>query len=101
MSIGALIRRAYDLEIITDRQYREFNMRLGQMGWRNSEPGDVAVETPSTLTQIINAHKNIRHQSVADIARLAGMTEDGFRRHYLGENPQPENLVPITLGAAT
>ena len=76
-------------------------MRLGQMGWRNSEPGDVAVETPSTLTQIINAHKNIRHQSVADIARLAGMTEDGFRRHYLGENPQPENLVPITLGAAT
>lgn len=101
MSIGALIRRAYDLEIITDRQYREFNMRLGQMGWRNSEPGDVAVEIPSTLTQIINAHKNVRHQSVADIARLAGMTEDGFRRHYLGENPEPENLVPITLGAAT
>lgn len=101
MSIGALVRRAYDLDIITDRQYREFNMRLSQLGWRKSEPGAVAAETPATLTQIIKAQQDIRHQSVADIARLAGMTEGGFRRHYLGEIPQPENLVPITLGAAT
>lgn len=101
MSISALIRRAFDLELISERQYREFNMRLGQMGWRKSEPGDVAKEAPSTVNKIISAHHDTLKRSVADIARLAGMTEDRFRQHYLGESPQPENLVSITLGAAT
>lgn len=99
MSISALIRRAFDLELITDRQYREFNMRLGQLGWRKSEPGDVAAETPTTISQILDIHQHVRNLSIADIADLAGMTEPSFRRHYLGESPQPEALVPLTMGA--
>jgi len=101
MSISALIRRAYDLDVISDRQYREFNVRLGQMGWRKSEPGSVTPETPTTLTLILRARQDVLHETVADIAQLAGMTEDRFRLHYLGEEPQPQNLVSITLGAAT
>ena len=100
MSNGALVRRAWDLGEITDRQYREFQMRLTQMGWRNSEPGTVAPETATTVTKIVDAHRTVRHLGTADIAALAGMTEDGFRRHYLGEHPTPDDTVSLTLGVA-
>lgn len=46
MSISALIRRAFDLEIISDRQYRQFQIRLNQLGWRDVEPGGLRVGDP-------------------------------------------------------
>lgn len=39
MSIAALIQRARDLEQISERQYREFQVQLGRLGWKRREPG--------------------------------------------------------------
>ncbi len=83
MSMAALIRRAHDLETISDRQYREFQVRLGKLGWRTSEPGDVARENPSVVDKIIELQRHEHDYSDDDLARLAGMTEAAFRRHYL------------------
>lgn len=54
VSIQALIRRAYDLEIITPRQYKYLMHQLTERGWRLREPSnlDVPVEKPRALRQM-------------------------------------------------
>ena len=99
MSIAALIRRAYDLDQITERQYREFNVRLGQLGWRKAEPGTVPPERPTSVAQIVKVQQQVRNLSMDQIASLAGMTEEAFRRHFLGEEPEPQQRVRLTMGA--
>ena len=49
MSIAALIRRAYELQIISQERYRSLNIQLSSRGWRKSEPVTVPVETPLLL----------------------------------------------------
>lgn len=81
MSIAALIRRAYDIDEISDRQYREFQLRLNRLGWKTSEPVDISPERPSTLHDLLQ-RRLLSGQAVADVARTALMTEDSFRRYF-------------------
>lgn len=81
MSIAALIRRAYDIGEISERQYREFHLRLNRMGWRTSEPVDVPTEDPTLLHDAIRRRVSAG-QTVAALARTALMTEDSFRRYF-------------------
>src|ERR1700693_1826607 len=48
VSIQALIRRAYDLHLIGDRQYRYLFEQLSAKGWRSKEPSnlDIPIEKP-------------------------------------------------------
>ncbi|MEN9937938.1 MAG: hypothetical protein RLZZ387_4517, partial [Chloroflexota bacterium] len=41
VSIAALIRRARDLEVITERQYRSLNEEMSRLGYRTEEPNAV------------------------------------------------------------
>jgi Zn-dependent peptidase ImmA (M78 family)/DNA-binding XRE family transcriptional regulator len=43
VSIQALIRRAYSLEVITERQYKYLFQQLTKRGWRKQEPSALAV----------------------------------------------------------
>jgi len=43
-SVQALIRRAHDLGIIANRQYRYLFEQLSAKGWRTNEPSNLAVE---------------------------------------------------------
>lgn len=54
VSIQALIRRAYDLEIITLRQYKYLMQQLSKRGWRKQEPKelDIPIERPRALSQM-------------------------------------------------
>ncbi len=54
VSIQALIRRGYELRIITERQYRYLYSQLSANGWRTREPEnlDVAVEKPRLLRKM-------------------------------------------------
>src|SRR5262249_30147459 len=52
VSIQALIVRAKDLGIITDRQYRYLFEQVSAMGWRTNEPISIAVEKPRALRQM-------------------------------------------------
>lgn len=82
VSVAFLIRRAKDLENITDRQYREFQMQLGRLGWRTTEPGTLAPESPATLEHVIATHREEHGYSEADLAQAAVMTTRSFHRHY-------------------
>lgn len=52
VSIQMLIRRAYDLDIITERQYKYLFKQLAERGWRKNEPIALQVEKPRALRQM-------------------------------------------------
>lgn len=82
MSVAALIRRAYDLDEISDRQYRQFQIRLNQLGWREVEPGSLPPEVPSTLARVMNVHVADHGYSLDELAKTAGMLPGPFQQHY-------------------
>jgi Zn-dependent peptidase ImmA (M78 family) len=54
VSVQALVRRAYDLGIIANRQYRYLFEQLSARGWRTNEPPNLAVaqERPRSLRKM-------------------------------------------------
>jgi Zn-dependent peptidase ImmA (M78 family)/DNA-binding XRE family transcriptional regulator len=54
VSMQALIRRARDVECVTERQYHYLMQQLGSRGWRTSEPSNLAipVERPRLLRRM-------------------------------------------------
>lgn len=52
VSIQALIKRAHELQLITQRQYKYLYEQLGAMGWRTHEPIATPVEKPRALRQM-------------------------------------------------
>lgn len=55
-SIGAMVRRAYSLGVITSNQYQYLARQISSKGWRTKEPLDeyMVVKKPKALTQAIN-----------------------------------------------
>lgn len=55
VSMQALIRRARDLDIITDRQYRYLFEQMSARGWRTKEPSnlDIRDEKPRLVAKMI------------------------------------------------
>jgi Zn-dependent peptidase ImmA (M78 family)/transcriptional regulator with XRE-family HTH domain len=52
VSIQALIRRAYKLAIITQRQYKYLMQQLSSRGWKLKEPIDIPREKPRLISQM-------------------------------------------------
>ena len=52
VSIQALVRRAYDLNIVSERQYRYLFMQLSSKGWRTVEPVPILPEKPQLLKKM-------------------------------------------------
>lgn len=52
VSIQALIRRAYELDIISERQYRYLCFQIGKQGMRTEEPIEIPIERPRALRQM-------------------------------------------------
>lgn len=96
ISIAALIRRAKDLELITDRQYRQFQIRLGQLGWRTLEPGTLRLEQPSTLQRVMQVHLEEHGYSDEELAAVAKMLPAHFRHLYRPPTP-PARATPLRL----
>jgi Zn-dependent peptidase ImmA (M78 family)/transcriptional regulator with XRE-family HTH domain len=86
VSIGMLVQRAKDLNHISERQFKEFRIRLARLGWDRAEPIELPAERPRLLATVVRIHQQTRGTSTHDLAELALMTPDGFARHYLLEN---------------
>lgn len=55
VAIQSLIRRAHDLDVISDRQYRYLFEQVARRGWRTHEPDNLAipVERPRAVRKIV------------------------------------------------
>jgi Zn-dependent peptidase ImmA (M78 family) len=82
LSMAALIQRALDLDCISANQFKSFRIRLNQYGWSEREPGDLPPEAPRAVDAVIDAQL-AKHQDEAEVAALALMLPEPFRRHYL------------------
>ena len=83
VSMQAIVRRARDLGIITERRYRHLFTQIGKRGWRTVEPGDVPVERPRLFRQmaemVYRENKAVGLASSADITvPLATMLLDQY-----------------------
>jgi Zn-dependent peptidase ImmA (M78 family) len=93
VSMAALIKRAFDLEQITERQYRRLFTRLGQLGYRTNEPGRLPREEPTIISEAIDIHLREYGYTVSELARSTGMYEHEFRDLFLLEDRQRLKLV--------
>jgi Zn-dependent peptidase ImmA (M78 family)/transcriptional regulator with XRE-family HTH domain len=84
VSIAALMRRARDLKVITDRDYVNNCKRMSAMGYRKNEPVIIPPEEPSILKSIIDTYSNELRYSAYELAKLVHMNESEFCAEYLG-----------------
>ncbi len=70
VSIAALVRRARDLSIISETQYRMLMKQVSARGWRTQEPENLAVtpEKPRAIRKMIE----VLYGNPADYERFAG-----------------------------
>jgi Zn-dependent peptidase ImmA (M78 family)/transcriptional regulator with XRE-family HTH domain len=101
VSIGMLVQRARDLEVISDRQFREFRVRLSRLGWDINEPGSLRPETPTLLNKAINIGRETYGLSTEELANMACMTTAGFERHYLQSQLQPRTVRQVLNSPST
>ena len=78
LSVAALIQRAKDLDLISDRQFREFQIRLNRLGWKTVEPNSLEIEAPELLDRIVEGHLSSPRVTATELAATAMMTEGSF-----------------------
>jgi Zn-dependent peptidase ImmA (M78 family)/transcriptional regulator with XRE-family HTH domain len=70
VSMAAIIRRAVDLNCISERRYRTLNMSLSAQGYKTNEPFPIEVEQPKLLGQIRAMHEESLGYTERDIDNL-------------------------------
>lgn len=81
-SMAAIIRRAFDLEKITERQYRFLNMELGKRGYRKCEPVPIPPEEPELFREVLDVYRKAHKQGPRELSDLLGMHEHQFRAEF-------------------
>jgi Zn-dependent peptidase ImmA (M78 family) len=84
VSMAALIKRATDINKITERQSRYLWTQLGRAGYRSNEPGeiDVTYEYPKLLDEIVQVHKNDLLYDLGDLSSALNLNKDEFKSLY-------------------
>jgi hypothetical protein len=73
VSVQALIRRAFDLSISTERQYRYLMQQMSIYGWRTAEPAKLAV--PTEKPRALRKMAELLYGIPIDYRRLANDTK--------------------------
>lgn len=84
VSIKALIKRSYDLNTITDHQYKMLNIQYNK-SFREGEPYEIPIETPARLDSIISYYRDELSYSVDELAQLLAVNQDDVLRTYFGD----------------
>lgn len=71
VSMAAIIKRASDLEKISDRHYRSLFTELTKGGWRLREPIELSGELPSVVREMVRIHFQEHRCSASQLAKDA------------------------------
>jgi Zn-dependent peptidase ImmA (M78 family)/DNA-binding XRE family transcriptional regulator len=82
VSIKALIKRAHDLKLITDNQYRWLNVQYSK-AFKTGEPVPIELERPSRLRMMVEYHLTNLGYSITDLAHLLSVHADDLERVYM------------------
>jgi Zn-dependent peptidase ImmA (M78 family)/DNA-binding XRE family transcriptional regulator len=99
VSMQAIARRARELQVITERQYRYLMQQISARGWRIAEPEftDVAIEKPRAIKKMLEAAFGLeaRPEKIAQELNLsAEFLSDVLSKFALAPNTEVEQKVP-------
>lgn len=105
-SAAAMVTRAKDLRLITPTAYRRAFQFMSARGWRRPDPGEpgrLAPELPTLLTECFDAAERVLGLRAGDVALRLGWTPDQLKdvscaelktgSHELGTS---SNVIPMT-----
>ncbi|MEK6334013.1 MAG: XRE family transcriptional regulator [Acidobacteriota bacterium] len=93
VSMGALLKRAADLNKITGRQHKYLWTKMSKQGYRLHEPVKIPAEEPTVLTDIIKVHQTYHGYSLVDLANLVSSFPDEFCKTFLPNAPERLRIV--------
>lgn len=103
VSLAALIRRAYDLQLIDAAQYQRAFRFLRWKGWDKGEPGESDAEEPTMIRTALEALKPL-NISAYDVAKELHLSPEVFER-VTGIPVEPpsrerpvDNVISIDFG---
>jgi Zn-dependent peptidase ImmA (M78 family)/transcriptional regulator with XRE-family HTH domain len=83
VSMAALLKRAFDLGVISESYYRKLYTQLSKLGYRLAEPAPLPEEEPTILRDIVEVHLRGHKYSVRELSDLLAIHEQEFRAQYL------------------
>lgn len=89
VSLAALIRRAYDLELISEATYRRAYVRLNKAGWREHEPDEPPMERTSLVLKAVRKLAESGRRQLADLAEAVALRQRTVKDLLSGSSPQP------------
>lgn len=89
-SMQAILMRARDLNRVTERGYRYYQMTMSKRGWRSAEPVEIqgAIEAPRLLRTLIASHIKELGYQFEDLARLFGVSAEELAEVYPADRPR-------------
>ena len=79
--MAALLRRAKDLNAISEWQYRSTVIEMSALGYRTSEPGSVPAERPERIDALVDGAR-LRALSLEDLAACTHLLPEDFTTRY-------------------
>ncbi len=99
VSLAAIIRRAYDLQLLSAVQYQRAYKQLSARGWRTGEPGEFEHEDPEIVCEAIST---LFPDDATPLAHSLGWTFELLEQVVGGplpacSSPEPAGkVIPIT-----
>lgn len=82
VSMRSLVRRAKNLNTITDQQYRNLQIDFSRKGYTRKEPINLPYENPSIILDIINLYKEDLGYTDQDIMNMVALNEIDYRKWF-------------------
>ncbi len=82
VSMLSLIKRAHDLEQISENRYRSLCIEMSRRGWRMREPIDIPPEEPTLHWELVTAHLDDLGYSTEELSNALDTSVDRLRKEY-------------------
>ncbi|KQX34102.1 hypothetical protein ASD04_17835 [Devosia sp. Root436] len=92
VSIKALIRRAFDLALMTPSQYKSLSIQYSKV-FKGVEPLPIPVEKPWRLARVVQHHLETLGYSVDELAKLLAFRPEDVQTVYIGSRPGPRLVI--------
>ena len=90
VSMSALIRRARDLGVISQRRYTSLFQQLSRLGYRKREPRPFPHESPQLVKMLVEGHRTQLGYSDDELADLLMLKSEYFHQWY-----SPAKVIPF------
>ncbi len=91
--MAALLQRAGDLRVISERQRQSLWTQMSKEGYKKDEPLPIEEEKPSVLSDILEVYRHSHGYTVAEMSSLVASFEHEFRvRYFPAPSPATHSL---------